>query len=304
MKFGLITNNLAVSGMNNLLTISLWAKQNGFEDLELGPSIPLDVMMARDAAIRGRIKPTGLIYCRNVLDPVEGPMHIEALKKRIDFAGRMGMERITCSTGLNAKTITEGNFLRYDPEACLDEVREVFMPLLEMAYRKDVTLCFEMCPMMNNVAISPYMWERLFEKLDAPNAGMVFDPSHLVWEMIDPYEAIRTLGKRIKHVHGKDCVIDEEKLMQYGILHLATQLREAVNTGEGVHGYEHTWWYYRLPGLGTLDWTRIMKELKAVGFDGTISIEHEDPVYSGDLDKVKQGILMARDHIRSCMNEE
>lgn len=303
MKYGLITNNLAVSGMNNYLSIALWAKQNGFEDLEIGPSIPLDTVMIKDAIVRSRLKPTGLIYCRNVLDPKEGEFHIEQLKKRIDFAGMMGMERITCSTGLTDKTITENNFLRYDPEACIDQVREVFMPLLEQAEKKNVTLCFEMCPMMNNIAISPYMWDRLFEKLDAPNAGMVFDPSHLVWEMIDPYEAIRQLGKRIVHVHGKDCVIDEEKLKKYGILHLAHQLQEAVNTGEGVHGYEHTWWYYRLPGLGTLDWARILKELKAVGFDGTISIEHEDPVYSGELDLVKKGILMAKDHIQSCMPE-
>ena len=297
MKLGFITNNLAVSGMNELISIALWAKENGFNDLELGPSIPLEVIQTWRAIEKSGIQPTGLIYCRNVLDPKEGPMHIAALEKRIEFASQIGAKRITCSTGLTNKTITEGNFLRYDPEGCIQEVAEVFKPLLEKAEKKGVTLCFEMCPMMNNIAISPYMWERLFEVLDAPNLGMVYDPSHLVWEMMDPYNAIEQLGSRIVHVHGKDCVIDYDKLKQYGILQIAHQLQEAVNTGEGVHTYEHTWWYYRLAGLGTLDWAKIGSLLKKVGYDGTISIEHEDPVYSGDLEKVKQGIVMAKEHI-------
>lgn len=299
MKFGLITNNLAVSGMKDLTEISIWAKQNGFDDLEIGPTIPMDQKKAEEAREISGLAPTGMIYCRNILDPKEGQMHIDAIRQRIDYAGNLGMKRITMSTGMTDKTITEGNFLRYDPEGCIHEVREVMLPLLERAEKVGVTLAFEMCPMMNNIAISPYMWQRLFEVIDAPNMGMVYDPSHLVWEMMDPYAAIKELGDKIVHVHGKDCIVDEAMVKKYGILHLAHQLSEAVNTGEGVHGYEHTWWYYRLPGLGTLDWKKIMHELKAIGYDGTISIEHEDPVYSGDLDKVKQGILMAKDHIEA-----
>ena len=301
MKFGFITNNLAVSGMNDIMSIARWAADNGFEDLELGPSIPLDPDSVIKASEETGIRPTGLIYCRNVLDEREGAKHIEAIRKRIDFAAEIGARRITCSTGLDNKTIVEGNFLRYDPEGCIDDVCRVMAPLIELAGKKGVTLAFEMCPMMQNIAISPYMWERLFEKLDAPNVGLVYDPSHLVWEMMDPYAAIDQLGGRLVHVHGKDCVIDREALARTGILHLAHKLAETRNTGEGIHMYEHTWWYYRLPGLGTLDWGRIVSSLRKAGFDGTISIEHEDPVYSGSLEKVKEGILLARDHIKSFM---
>ncbi len=301
MRFGFITNNLAVSGMNDLLSISRWAVENGFNDLELGPSIPLDVAAANRSIEETGLVPSGLIYCRNVLDPKEGAQHIQALKDRIDFAAAIGAKRITCSTGSNEKTIVEGNFLRYDPKGCLDDVAEVFLPLLDIAAKKGIDLCFEMCPMMHNVAISPYMWEAIFQKLDAENLGLVYDPSHLVWEMINPYTAIKTLGKKIFHVHGKDCVIDKDALANTGILHLAHKLTEAMNTGEGIHLYEHSWWYYRLPGLGTLNWELIMSGLKSIGYNGTVSIEHEDPVYSGDLDSVKLGICMAKNHIQSAM---
>lgn len=301
MKLGLITNNLAAFGMNELPVLARWAKQNGFSDLELGPSIPLDVKAAEQAIDETGIVPSGLIYCRNVLDPKEGAQHIAALEQRIDFAAEIGAKRVTCSTGLNDQVIVEGNMLRYDPEGCLDAVAEVFLPLLEKAAKRGIDICYEMCPMVQNIAISPYMWNRLFEKLDAPNLGLAYDPSHLVWEMIDPYTAIDQLGKKIFHVHGKDCVIDREALGQTGILHLAHLLSEKMHTGEGLHGYEHTWWYYRLPGLGTLDWKEIIRRLRAVGFDGTISIEHEDPVYSGSLQQVQQGLVMAKEHMASCL---
>ena len=44
--------------------------------------------------------------------------------------------------------------------------------------------------------------------------------------------------------------------------------------------YDKMWYRYRLPGFGTLDWRRIISELQIVGYDGTISIEHEDSLMS------------------------
>ena len=133
MKFGFITNNLAVSGMNDLASIARWAVENGFEDLELGPSIALDVEETLKAVEETGLKPSSLIYCRNVLDPKEGTAHVEALKKRIEFASAVGARRITCSTGFNEKTVVEGNILRYDPEGCLSDVVRVFDPLVDLA---------------------------------------------------------------------------------------------------------------------------------------------------------------------------
>ncbi len=80
-------------------------------------------------------------------------------------------------------------------------------------------------------------------------------------------------------MHGKDTQIDRDALDRLGVLQ---------NTG---------WWRHRLPGLGELDWRRIVDILNEIGYDGVISIEHEDPVWEGSEDKVKRGILIARDHI-------
>jgi sugar phosphate isomerase/epimerase len=58
------------------------------------------------------------------------------------------------------------------------------------------------------------------------------------------------------------------------------------------------WQIPRLPGLGEIHWGRFIGALYAVGYDGAISIEHEDRSFEGDEDLVKRGFLLARDVLR------
>jgi len=57
------------------------------------------------------------------------------------------------------------------------------------------------------------------------------------------------------------------------------------------------WWRYRIPGQGDINWSKFISTLYQVGYDGTISIEHEDPVWSGTLDKVKNGLILGKRHL-------
>ncbi|WP_243423792.1 hypothetical protein [Gemmiger formicilis] len=61
------------------------------------------------------------------------------------------------------------------------------------------------------------------------------------------------------------------------------------------------WWRYRVPGLGQIDWKKLIDRLREAGFDGTISIEHEDPIWSGSQEKVKEGLVRGLRHIQSCL---
>ena len=54
----------------------------------------------------------------------------------------------------------------------------------------------------------------------------------------------------------------------------------------------------RLPGLGEVSWPRFVAALSAAGYDGVISIEHEDRRFEGDEDLVKRGFLLARNVLR------
>ena len=64
---------------------------------------------------------------------------------------------------------------------------------------------------------------------------------------------------------------------------------------------DFSWWSYRIPGRGELDWKRLFRILRQAGYDGTISLEHEDAEFAHSLEEIKTGILEARDYIRTMM---
>ena len=55
------------------------------------------------------------------------------------------------------------------------------------------------------------------------------------------------------------------------------------------------WWRYRLPGSGQIDWRAFLAALAAAGYDGVVSVEHEDPVWTGSVERVTRGLELARD---------
>lgn len=303
MKIGFLTNALVEqarrSGLNTFQTldeVAAWAADHGFTDLECGPMLPLDRAAYERVLGEGRIAITALIYCRNYLstDPEEAATHLAELKKRIEFAGALGIDKVVTSTGID-KRIEEGiydrdpnvkdrgNMIRRIPVRSLDQVVDLYGPLLELAEKNNVRLCLENCPLMGNIAISPVMWRRIFQRLDSDKLGLAYDPSHLVWELIDPYAPLDEFKDKIFHVHAKDAAIDRARLAETGIL------------------TDFSWWSYRIPGRGELDWKKLLSKLKANGYTGTISLEHEDAAYEGTLPAVQQGLLDGKAHLEQCL---
>ena len=238
----------------------------------------MDRQVFEDVLGEGKVEIKTMIYCRNFLseDEEEARQHQEALKERIRFAGTVGIEKIVCSTGVTKDAFAGTCFV---PEKSADACVELAKEFLEEAEKNNVRLCWENCPMMGNIAASPDMWQMLFDRLDSDRIGLCYDPSHLVWQMIDPYGNIFKFKDKIFHVHAKDTHVDYEKLSLYGTQQNAK------------------WWCHRLPGLGDLDWNRIADALYQIGYDKAICIEHEDPVWDGTEEKVKRGILKTRDHV-------
>jgi sugar phosphate isomerase/epimerase len=132
-------------------------------------------------------------------------------------------------------------------------------------------------PSGHNLAHSPSIWRTMFDEF-GDTIGLNFDPSHLVWQMIDMETAIQEFGERFYHVHAKDLQIDHQGLYDHGILSL----------GMG-------WQVPRLPGLGEVDWRVFFSALYRVGYDYVVSIEHEDRGFEGTDELVKRGFLIARD---------
>ena len=101
--------------------------------------------------------------------------------------------------------------------------------------------------------------------------GANFDPSHLFWQGIDPVAAIRELKGAIYHFHAKDTKIDSANTSVNGVL-------DTKHYGDEINRS----WVFRSVGYGHDNqvWKDIMSNLRLVGYDGVISIEHEDSLMS------------------------
>ena len=120
-----------------------------------------------------------------------------------------------------------------------------------------------------------------------PEIGANLDPSHLIWQGMDPVMAIRTLGEAIFHFHAKDTKVDPYNTAVNGVLDTKHYSDEA-----------HRSWIFRSVGYG-LDynkWKEIMSALRLVGYDYAISIEHEDGLMSPG-----EGLNKAIDFLKEVM---
>jgi sugar phosphate isomerase/epimerase len=231
-----------------------------------------------DLAQRG-ITVSGLGYYPNPLHPDENHRAgvSDHLKKVITAASLMSVPVVTTFIGADQTKTQMDNWA---------EAKKVWPDIVSHARDSGVKIAIENCPMIfsndewpsgHNLAYSPAIWRTMFEEF-GDTVGLNFDPSHLVWQMIDMESAIDEFGERFYHVHAKDLQIDQHGLYDHGVMSL----------GMG-------WQVPRLPGLGEVDWRLFFSALYRVGYDYVISIEHEDRGFEGTDELVKRGFLIARD---------
>jgi sugar phosphate isomerase/epimerase len=98
--------------------------------------------------------------------------------------------------------------------------------------------------------------------------GVNFDPSHFVWQGIDPVVFIKKFGDRIYHAHAKDAELVKENVATSGVIPTGGWMRQ----GRGFR--------FRVVGWGDVEWKRVITALLEVHYDFVLSYEHEDPVMS------------------------
>ena len=121
-----------------------------------------------------------------------------------------------------------------------------------------------------------------------PEIGANFDPSHLIWQGIEPVAAIRALEGAIFHFHAKDTKVDKYNTAVNGVL-------DTKPYGDEIHRS----WVFRSVGYGNDEtyWKDIISNLRMVGYDYAISIEHEDSLmsqnegFSKAIDMLKRAVI-------------
>ena len=195
---------------------------------------------------------------------------------------------------------TVGTFVGRDPtRPVADNLRQaerVFAPLVDRAGERGVKLIIENCVMEGwhpdgypgNLAYSPELWEWMFSL----GLYLNYDPSHLLWMGIDPVTALRPYVDRIPHAQAKDIQLFGDRRNRFGWPGRAVDRPDPWDVG---------WWRYRVPGLGEVDWRRLVDAMYEGGFDGVLSVEHEDPVWGGDEERVKAGLDIAHRTLRPLL---
>lgn len=239
------------------------------------------------AALRNAVESRGLTISAlsahaNPLhpDPAIGSAHREAVRNGILMAAKLGVNTFVTFSGCpgGGPDDKTPNWVTcpWPPDFSATvkwQWEEVMIPYwketIKIAEDHGVRVAIEMHP-----GFCVYSVEHVLALRDAVGSkalGANFDPSHLFWQGVDPSAAIRALGDTIFHFHAKDTIIDPINAAVNGVLDT-----------KPYSDFIHRSWIFRTVGYGHGEdvWRSMVSNLRLVGYDGVMSIEHEDGLMS------------------------
>ncbi|MEA1951081.1 MAG: sugar phosphate isomerase/epimerase family protein [Planctomycetota bacterium] len=207
---------------------------------------------------------------------------IEEMKQTARAAQRMGVEVVNGFTGSSIWHL----LYSYPPipPGVIDDgfklLAERWNPILDVFAECGIKFALEVHP--TEIAFDLITAQRAVEAMDGREEfGFNFDPSHLLWQGVDPVEFIREFGDRIYHVHMKDAIVKLDG-------------RNGILSSHLEFGDPRRGWDFRSLGRGGVNFEEIIRALNDVGYEGPLSVEWEDTGMSRD-----QGAQEACDYVRS-----
>ena len=290
MKIGLFTDSLQDLSFADALD---WIAAQGLEAVEIGtgnfspaPHCAVDKLLNDESAraeFKAGIERRGLalsaLNCNgNLLDPhpVRRRKAQAMFYKTVEAAGKLGLDTIVTMSGCpgdptgwmypNWVTCTwQREFVELGERQWAEEIEPFWKQAGKFAADHGVKVAIEMHP-----GQSVYNTRTLLRlrEIAGPGLGANLDPSHLFWQGMDPLVVVRALGKNgVFHVHAKDTKIDPQEMALNGGL----DTRPTSLVGERA-------WAFRTVGYGHGEawWRDFVSTLRLMGYDGVLSIEHED----------------------------
>ncbi len=259
-KLGILGNyseeNIAFAKETGFTSIGLWARYN----TSLDPNIVNDELLAKvkDSVARSGLYLSVVGSTLNHVDPdLAARQKINKdFAKVIEIAGKLGAPYVGSGSGA-----MPGKSMKESVAEIVKIYEEKYFPVCQ---KYNVRILWEPYPGSPNVATGPVGYDALFKAFgDSPYVGLQYDPSHLVWQMMDPIQTARDYVSKIYDVHLKD-----------------TEIFTHILRRVGINPPDRTRWYrYRIPGSGQMDWPAFFTVLQDAGYSGAMNIEHEDQVY-------------------------
>jgi sugar phosphate isomerase/epimerase len=247
----------------------------------------MDIKHINNYLNQKKISISGLGYYPNPLDadPKKSEFYIEHIKKIIRACNQLGVPVMNTFIGRNQALNMQDN---------LELFKKLWKPIIETAEQEGIKIGIENCPMFftndewpggKNLAISPAVWDRMFETFTTPLFGLNYDPSHMVFQMMDEIKPIYQYKDRLHHVHIKDVKVYKDKLDRVGILANPLEYHSP-----------------KLPGLGDVNWRAFFAALTDVRYRGPVVIEVEDKAYEGSEEDVHAAIRTARNYVKQFLD--
>jgi sugar phosphate isomerase/epimerase len=294
MRCGVFTDGLAHL---SLAEAAAWCAERGVGDLELGvggyspaPHLDLQLLLgdvsARDELVRtvagARCRVSALNASGNPLhpDPAVSGRHDAALRGAVRLASLLGVDTVVAMSGCpggpgqSSWPVFAGGAWLPDMEGLWEwQWRERIAPywreLSEWAGREapNVRICLELHPGTSVYNPASY---RMLRDVTGDNVLVNLDPSHFWWQGIDPVEAIASLHGCIGFAHGKDTTVHAGRVAVNGVLDFLWPSAEPAGRP----------WHFSAVGSGHGDasWASLVAGLADAGYDGVVSVEHEDPL--------------------------
>ncbi len=273
MQVGMLTSPFGGEPLENVIA---FAGANGFDALEVasGPGSkhidPTTLTDERVAEIKklleaNKLEISSLAAYTNMTDPEGREERAKNFRLLVDAAEKLGVGVVCTLAGM--PVAGKDKFKTIEEDASV-----VFPPLVEYAASKGIKVALENWFATNIQGLAHF--DKVFEVVPHENFGLNFDPSHLMWQGIDYCAAVDRFANRIFHTHAKDTEVREDKLA-----YLGNQMRG--------------WWRYVIPGFGRVKWGEYIAALRRNGYNGVLSIEHED----GSLGR-EEGFIKGKNYLR------
>jgi sugar phosphate isomerase/epimerase len=165
-------------------------------------------------------------------------------------------------------------------DAAFKEVVDLWNPILDVYDEYGIRFALEVHP--TELAFDYYSAERLLDAFGRrPAFGFNFDPSHLLWQGVNPALFLRDFKDRIYHVHMKDAAVLLDG--RSGIL------GSHIEFGDGRRG-----WNFRSLGHGNVNFEEIIRELNAMNYQGPLSVEWEDSGMEREYGAIEACVFVRR----------
>lgn len=262
----------------DLASMAQWAKNNGFEAIDLGRATAADAKALQSAGLR--LGSVDLIDFGGIMANDEG--------KRKDVIAQ-NVAYVKEAAGFGAKVfftvIIPGDVNKKRSENYALAVK-CYQPIIDAAAQAGATVAVEGWPggypHLANLCCTPETYRAFLKDTGGKGVGINYDPSHLIRLHVDHIRFLKEFAPFVKHVHGKDTDLNSDMLYEVGPMD--SVFRKA-------HGFGEWTWRYTIPGQGVARWVEICSILKQTGYQGMVSVELEDENFNGSEAGEKAGFL-------------